>query len=605
MYPLVPMENPMGKVRDRFKSEVVIDSKQLTRYIDYTFDPVDGTVYFREPIYSRDENFNPVYIVVDYEAEGNVGNKITAGGRVALRSSARGPEIGATIITDNTVGAEGELYGADARYSITNNTNIRAELATTTRKDSGNELDGNAGLVEITHRNASVESSVYFRQQDPEFGLGQQKGSETGTRKYGADVRSKIRDNISLDAEFIHQDNLNTGAKRNVLSTGVEVQSKIYTVTGGVLFARDEYTDDNADYANRLVLGDDYFITDKTQLFAQQEFSFSDVQDSQMTRAGVKTSPWRNASAYSSVENQTSEYGPRIFANMGLTQGIDLNQNWRLDFGLERTQTVRDSSVPPFNVNVPPSSGTYNNNDFTAASVGASYKDALWSMTSRADIRVGNLEDKLALLFGVYHEPVSGFGLATALKYFDTDRSNNTRNTQGSVEFSLARRPITSQWIILDKVRFIHEKEVTTSDSITTIKLINNLNTNYLHDRNNQLSLNHGIKYVQDDFESGSYSGITQIFGSEYRHDFNRKWDAGVQASVLISDVGDSERFSYGASIGHSFAKNIWLSVGFNLAGFTDRDFSAAKYTAEGVYVKFRFAFDHYTTRKAMAWWEK
>ncbi|WP_455219652.1 OmpA family protein [Kaarinaea lacus] len=626
------------EVRDRFRSEVIIDSKQLTRYIDYTFDPVDGTVYFREPVFSRDENFNPVYIVVDYEAEGNVGNKIAAGGRLAVRPSVKGPEIGATIIQDDTLGAEGELYGADVKYKLTQNTNIRAELATSTKTTSGNEQSGNAGLVELTHRNPSLESNIYFRQQDPEFGLGQQMGSETGTRKYGADVRSKIRDNVSLDAEYLHQDNLNTGAKRDVLSTGVEVKSSQYSIAGGLLFARDAFTDgslfeskqltgsakrefldgranafaavdvgienENADYANRLLLGADYSITDNAQLFAQQEFADSDTLDAQMTRVGIKSSPWRNASIYSSVENASSEYGPRTFANMGLTQGIDLNKNWRLDFGLERTQTIRDPAAPPFNVNVPPASGTYNNNDFTAVSAGATYKDALWSMTGRADVRVGDLEDKLAILFGVYHEPVPGFGLSTALRHFDTDRSNGTRNTQSSLEFSLARRPVTSQWIFLDKVRFIHEKETGTTDSVTTKKLINNFNANYLHNRSNQLAFNHGIKYVKDNFESGSYSGITQIFGTEYRHDFNRKWDAAIQAALLVTDVGNSERYSYGVSVGHSFAKNVWLSAGFNFTGFTDEDFSAAKYTAEGFYVRFRFAFDHYTARKAMAWWE-
>ncbi|WP_455220567.1 OmpA family protein [Kaarinaea lacus] len=626
------------EVRDRFRSEIVIDSKQLTRYIDYTFDPVDGTIYFREPIYSRDENFNPVYIIVDYEAEGNIGNKVTAGGRVAVRPSARGPEIGATIIKDDTLGAEGELYGTDIKYKLTNKTNIRAELATSVKTISGSEQDGNAGLVEIIHQSASVESSVYFRQQDPEFGLGQQKGSETGTRKYGADVRSKIRDNLSLEAEYFHQDNLNTNAKRDVLGTNLELKSRIYTVNGGIKLARDEFSNgtiqesnlltgsikrefldgrldtyvtgevgvenENTDYPNRLLLGADYGLTESTQLFAQQEFSFSDDQDAQMTRAGIKTAPWRNANIYSSIENQSSEYGPRLFANMGLTQGFDLTKNWRLDFGLERTETIRNPDAPLFNVNVPPASGS-SNNDFTAVSIGAAYKDALWSMTSRADMRVGDLEDKLALLFGIYHEPLPGFGLASALKYFDTDRSNGTRNTQTSLEFSLASRPISSQWIVLDKIRFSREKDLGTGNDVTTAKFINNINANYLYNRSNQVALNHAIKYVKDNFDSGSYSGVTQSFGTEYRHDFNRKWDAGVQASILLSDVDDSEQYSYGLSVGHSFAKNVWLSTGFNFAGFTDQDFSGAKYTAEGFYVKFRFAFDHYTARKAMAWWEK
>ncbi|MGD8567020.1 MAG: OmpA family protein [Gammaproteobacteria bacterium] len=622
--------------RDRFKSEVVIRSRQLTRYIDYTLDPVDGTIHFREPVYSRDENFNPVYIVVDYEVESNVGNAITTGGRAAFRPTKNGPEIGATIIQDNTAGAEGNIFGSDIRYQVSPNTDIRAELATSSNNSAGINQDGNAGLFEITHQSAKLNSNIYLRRQDAGFGLGQQKGSETGTRKYGADVSSKIRDNVTLDAEYAHQENLNTDANRELLSSRVQVQSDGYSVSGGVRMARDTFsngtqqtanlvtgaatrelfdgranarvaaevgTSDNTDYPDRLQLGADYALTESTQLFAQQEFTFGESEDTQMTRAGIKASPWHNANAYSTVENQHSEYGPRTFANMGLTQGVDLTEHWRLDFGLERSQTLREATSMPLNVNVPPASGSASD-DFTALSLGAAYKNTLWSMSGRADFRRGNLEDKRTVLFGLYHEPQPGFALASSLKYFDTDRSNGTRSTQTNLEFSLASRPTTSQWMILDKIRVVHE-EVSGSDTVTTGKFINSLNANYLYDRRNQVAFNHGIKFVKDQFDSGSYSGTTQLFGTEYRHDINAHWDVSAQASLLLTDVGDSERYSYGLSAGHSFANNVWLSVGFNFAGFRDDDFSAAKYTSKGFYVKFRFAFDQATLREGLAWWEK
>ena len=74
---------------------------------------------------------------------------------------------------------------------------------------------------------------------------------------------------------------------------------------------------------------------------------------------------------------------------------------------------------------------------------------------------------------------------------------------------------------------------------------------------------------------------------------------------MLVSDVGDNHRYSYGLSVGHNLIKNLWISAGINIDGFADDDFSTANYTAAGVYMKFRFAFDHLTTREAMAWWEK
>ena len=50
--------------------------------------------------------------------------------------------------------------------------------------------------------------------------------------------------------------------------------------------------------------------------------------------------------------------------------------------------------------------------------------------------------------------------------------------------------------------------------------------------------------------------------------------------------------WSAGLSVGHSFAKNVWLSLGYNFAGFEDEDFAQARYTVNGPYIQFRIKFD-------------
>ena len=55
------------EVRDRYRSEVIVSTTQMTRHIDYDIDADLGTVRFREPVLSRDPSLNPVFIVVDYE----------------------------------------------------------------------------------------------------------------------------------------------------------------------------------------------------------------------------------------------------------------------------------------------------------------------------------------------------------------------------------------------------------------------------------------------------------------------------------------------------------------------------------------------------------
>ena len=66
---------------------------------------------------------------------------------------------------------------------------------------------------------------------------------------------------------------------------------------------------------------------------------------------------------------------------------------------------------------------------------------------------------------------------------------------------------------------------------------------------------------------------------------------------MLYSSNTDNYRYSLGPAIGLNVFKNMWLSVGYNIDGFEDEDFSAAEYTANGPYVKMRFKFDKSTVK--------
>jgi hypothetical protein len=53
--------------------------------------------------------------------------------------------------------------------------------------------------------------------------------------------------------------------------------------------------------------------------------------------------------------------------------------------------------------------------------------------------------------------------------------------------------------------------------------------------------------------------------------------------------------FSGGPSAGVSPAANIWVSAGYNIAGYRDRDFEDDRYTRQGPYVTMRLKFDQST----------
>jgi predicted porin len=75
-------------------------------------------------------------------------------------------------------------------------------------------------------------------------------------------------------------------------------------------------------------------------------------------------------------------------------------------------------------------------------------------------------------------------------------------------------------------------------------------------------------------------------------YDITENWDIGVLASWLHSPQGGTSQYARGVEAGYLVKENLWLSVGYNMTGFSERDLSGADYTAKGVYLRLRFKFD-------------
>lgn len=619
------------ETRDRFRSEIIIESETMRRYLDYSIDYSDGTIFFRRPIPSRDENFNPIFIVADYEVEAPVDGDITAGGRAAVRLNEGSLEIGGTVVHDATYQNEGDLIGADARIEINNTTEARFEAAISDVTSGTQDLNGSAYSAEIVHGGDDLKVRVYAKQQDEDFGLGQQSISQSGTRKFGVDANYQASRSIALDGTIYHEDNLVTGGKRDVAEANVTYSQRDYSLNAGAIIARDRFVlgqsnssnlltlgasknflqdtvklranaevavnsaDANVDYPSRFVLGADYFITSKVNLFAENEWTVGSKQDTQMARAGVRATPWTNAQVNTAVNQETSENGIRSFATLGLTQAFPINKRWSGDVTFDHAETIHTPDAVPFYDNVPIAQGTADN-DFTAISIGTTYNAASYTVNNRVELRTAELEDKLGMIVNWERNLKGGVGYSATTKLFKTDRTDNSELLDGDIRFSVAYRPLQSRWITLNRLDFKFDA----STDILGIKtrqrkLIENLTSNYLIDDRNQVSFNFGLKYVVDTFDTDEYSGITNLLGSEYRHDLSERFDVGAHAHTYYSLNSDTMKYSTGLSFGWNMSRNIWLSIGYNFDGFEDRDFSAAGYTATGPYIRFRMKFDQGT----------
>ena len=624
------------EARDRFHSEVVVSSQPLSRHLDYTIDYESGTIFFKQPVFSRDGNFNPIYIVAEYESFDSGDTSMTYGGRGAVRVTSK-VEIGATHVHEGRIDGSGDLSGVDATVDLGGGTKLRGEVAATKTEQAGttDKTDGTAYLAEVTHRSPKMDGRAYVREQATGFGLGQQSGTETGTRKVGVDLDYRLTASMAAGGEAFRQENLGTGAVRDVVEVRGRYTAAQYALTAGLRHAEDTFADSeaqrseqvyfganyqltdrtmlrfkheqsvggynaNGDYPTRTTIGADYKLNSTATLFADQEWTQGSNEDSTTSRVGLRASPWTGGQISSTMEQQVTENGVRLFSTTGLKQGWQLNKKWSFDAGLDRSTTFRHPGNTPFNVNVPPASGS--TEDFTAVSLGAGYKEEKWSWTGRVERRFSDSEEKTGLLMGANGEPRPGVGLAAGLQYFASDYVTGAERTSGDLRFGLAYRPRETRWIILDRLDYLLNEQKGGGIDYDSKRFVNNFVANYTSGNRVQVSLQYGAKYVLETIDSTDYSGYTDLTGIELRYDLTKRWDIGVRGSMLHSwSIGQRD---YGTSIstGFNLGKNFWISVGYNITGFRDRDFSRADFTSEGPFIKFRFKFDQASAREAIRW---
>jgi hypothetical protein len=623
------------ETRDRFRSEVIVSRKTLRRYLDYNIDYNDGTIYFRQPIMSRDENFNPNFIVANYEVGSPVKGDVTGGIRGAARFNDNKFEIGVTTVHDGTYLNEGDLVGTDARIEVNKTTEVKLEAATSDVTSNGKDQTDSAYSAEIVHGGENFKARAYAKQQGEDFGLGQQSVSQKGTRKYGAEANYDVNKESSLEGIIYHEDNLVSGSDRDVIETSVLYNKRKYTLSTGARIANDtdnqgntsesnllllgasrrllddalnlranaeiaiDSANENVDYPSRYLVGADYFITPKVNLFGENEWTIGAKQDTQMTRAGVRATPWSNAQVNSSVNQETNENGVRSFATMGLTQSFPINKRWSADAAIDRSKTLRSPGAPPFNDNVPTAQGS--TEDFTAVSFGTTYHAPSYTVNNRVEARTADLEDKYGVIVNWERNLKGGIGYSATTKVFQTERTDGSDLLDGDIRFSIAYRPLQSRWITLNRLDFKFNANTDILGYKTRQrKLIDNFATNWLVDDRNQVAFNAGLKYVIDNFDQLEYTGTTALLGTEYRHDLNDHFDVGVHAHTRYSANSSVYQYSTGVSFGWNMTRNIWLSLGYNFDGFEDNDFSAAGYTATGPYVRFRVKFDQDTAGDVM-----
>ncbi|HEV7693408.1 MAG TPA: hypothetical protein VGO52_21420 [Hyphomonadaceae bacterium] len=605
------------EVRDRYRSERIVSAKALSRHIDYEIDYASSTLLFRVPVLSKDADFNPIYIVADYETFGAASSDLTAGGRASAKLFNGKVKLGLTAVSEETSGNTRQFSGVDAVVQLNEQSTLRVEAA--------NSDAGGAFVAELQHGSETSELLAYYRQQAEGFGLGQGPSGQGGTYKTGIDVRQKFGKEVSVAGTAYYEGSLKDQSERTYGDVRLERRDEGRTVFGGVRLIDETGAtgvtktttamiagatqalldnklevsvstdikiagDDNDTYPGRVRLGARYQVMDGVRLVGSHEFSLGDT-GAETSQVGFEVEPWAGARLASTL-NQTSirELGARTFAQFGMSQSLPIGEHWTVDASFDGARPVggaaSSASTPSFASKGP-------DQRFSAVTGGATYRDDEWSWNTRLEMRDANSDERFGVISNVIRQLNETTSLAAAARAFrQTDADGFAADLAEGRLAAVARDP-DSAWTVFDKATLRHEARE--KEDAESSRLINDLGLSFDDDHRNSWrgSMHYGAKYVTERMANDDADGFIHALSGDIAYGIFESLDIGLQLGMRQAD--GSMSYSAGPALGWSPVENAWFSFGYNIVGYEDRDFAGASYTRQGVYAAFRIKFDQTT----------
>ncbi len=619
-------------VRDRNQRSVILKTTTLARNVDYDFEPFSGRLLLRRPVASVDGNFNPQSIRISYEVDTNGPSFWVYGGDAQVKLHER-LEVGASFARDENPADPYDLQSANATYRVAAGTYLMLEGA---RSDSlldagdSSRTAGYAGRIDLRHQSERTEARAYFGKTEEAFNnpastlnAGRVEGSAKvahqlaprtqliGEGIYTEDIAgSGNLKGVRADLAYTFENQVRVaiggryseetqkpalpgadaaGAPLTVRSLRARVDTPVPRLPLASVFA--EYEQDVVESGQRLVAaGGAYQVSTKTRLYARHEFisslgsdfELNTSQQNNRTLLGVETEYLRDAYFYNEYRVQDAIDGGQAEAATGLRNAWNVAEGLRLNTTFER--------VTPFDGE--------SSNKSTSATVAADYtRHANWKATGRIEGRWAESGDNYLNTLG-YARKLNEQWTFLGRSILNTQLYDDAESTdlwQGRLLSGLAwRQARKDEWNALFRYEYKYERGSSALGDEDMRRQVHTLATsvNYQPGRRWIFSGHYATKLVM---ESNGYGGDTDYFAhllaGRAIFEITGKWDAGLNLAVTFSDSIRNTQYAVGPEIGRIFSKNVRIGLGYNLVGFTDRDFDAAS-TAQGLFLSLRVKFD-------------
>ena len=376
---------------------------------------------------------------------------------------------------------------------------------------------------------------------------------------------------------------------------------------------------DSVDFPVRRTIEASYQFTEAVRLIGGYETAKGERYSARGARVGFDVQPWAGAKLMSTLNQEVvGENGPRSFAQFGLSQALPISKHWTIDASFDSNKTIKGRIPTGAVVNPlhPVASGGSLaqdgniNEDFSSISLGAAWQSGSWSWNGRAEHRDGASSNRWGVTSNIMRRLGEGRTIASTIRMYRIRNKDGAVAASMSADVAVAWRPLDSRWALLDRVEFRHERGdagigsgnllgVGTANGANALstRLINNLALNWRdglegEDHRWEASFYYGVKYVKGRFDDDRFDGLIDVTGFDLRRDLGSRIDIGISGSVQHAWSDKVFSYSIGPSVGVTPADNLWISLGYNVKGFHDRDFEDNRYLRQGPYVTMRLKFD-------------
>lgn len=410
---------------------------------------------------------------------------------------------------------------------------------------------------------------------------------------------------------------LEAGATQRMLGNRLELSA-------GTAIALDKA--ESLDLPARHRLGLRYAISQDVRLVGTYELADGERLNARQLRGGIEVAPWQGGQVTTTLGEETiGENGTRSFAAFGLSQTLALSPELTIDATVDGNRTLGGSPAATGLVNPaqPAASGGQITGallfeDFTAVTFGAAWRKDRWSITARGEVRDGESADRKGAFVGAIRQLGEGSLVGSGLTWTRSETVGGARAEILDASIAFAHRPDTSPLAMLGRIEFRSDRitgavagevggaggagrtALMVDGDAAARRLIASLSSNFsprgqvggAEVRRHEFALFLGARHNLDRFEGTEFAGTSVLVGGDARIGIGERIEIGASTTVR-SDVGaGATSFAYGPTVGVVPVEGMLVTVGYNVAGFRDRDFGPARNTDKGIFAAVRMMID-------------